>query len=181
MLQQILVFLISTLTFLYVSAILLRFLLALVRADFYNPLSQFLVQITNPILVPLRRYIPAAGKVDTASLVLAFFIKLIAAIIIALISSTSIDFFLLIIAVLADLMRAMVWIFMAAIIIQVVLSWVGNAYNNPLASLVNSLVEPILKPIRNIVPTIGVVDLSPLVAVLGLQVILMLLAGFPTI
>nr|HPQ96586.1 YggT family protein [Thiolinea sp.] len=70
-LQLIAIFLVSTLFSLYIGAVLIRFLLAWSRADFYNPLSQFLVRITNPVLVPLRRIIPAAGKLDTASLVLA--------------------------------------------------------------------------------------------------------------
>ena len=70
-LQNVGVFLVQTLFSLYIGAVLIRFLLALSRANFYNPLSQFLVKITNPVLVPLRRLIPAIGKLDTAAIVLA--------------------------------------------------------------------------------------------------------------
>lgn len=179
--QNIAVFLISTLFSLYIGAVLLRFLLALVRADFYNPLSQFLVKITNPVLVPLRRFIPPVGKIDTASLVLAFTLKLMAVILLMSIQGIDASFGDLLLAVLADLLRTVVWIFMIALIIQVIMSWVGNSYGNPMGSLLDSLTAPLLDPIRKFVPLIGMVDLSPLVAILLLQVVLIALSGFPNI
>lgn len=180
-LQNIAVFLISTLFSLYIGAVLLRFLLALVRADFYNPLSQFLVKITNPVLVPLRRFVPPVGKIDTASLVLAFSLKLIAVILLMSIQGINAGFGGLLLAVLADLIRTAVWIFMIALIIQAIMSWVGNSYGNPMGSLLDSLTAPLLDPIRKFVPLIGMVDLSPLVAILLLQVVLIALSGFPNI
>lgn len=179
--QNIAVFLISTLFSLYIGAVLLRFLLALVRADFYNPLSQFLVKITNPVLVPLRRFIPPIGKIDSASLVLAFTLKLIAATLLMSLQGVDAGVGGLLLAVLADLIRTVVWIFMVALIIQAIMSWVGNSYGNPMGSLLDSLTAPILDPIRKFVPLIGMVDLSPLVAILLLQVVLIALAGFPNI
>lgn len=180
-LQNIAVFLISTLFSLYIGAVLLRFLLALVRADFYNPLSQFLVKITNPVLVPLRRFVPPMGKLDTASLVLAFTLKLIAVILLMSIQGIEAGLGGLLLAVLADLLRTVVWIFMIALIIQAIMSWVGNSYGNPMGSLLDSLTAPLLDPIRKFVPLIGMVDLSPLVAILLLQVVLIALSGFPNI
>lgn len=177
--QNIAVFLISTLFSLYIGAVLLRFLLAL--ADFYNPLSQFLVKITNPVLVPLRRFIPPMGKIDSASLVLAFALKLIAASLLMSIQGLDAGVGGLLLAVLADLIRTVVWIFMVALIIQAIMSWVGNSYGNPMGSLLDSLTAPILDPIRKFVPLIGMVDLSPLVAILLLQVVLIALGGFPNI
>ncbi|TXH69068.1 MAG: YggT family protein [Thiothrix sp.] len=179
--QNIAIFLISTLFSLYIGAVLLRFLLALVRADFYNPLSQFLVKITNPVLVPLRRFIPPLGKIDSASLVLAFTLKLIAATLLMSIQGLDAGVGGLLLAVLADLIRTVVWIFMVALIIQAIMSWVGNSYGNPMGSLLDSLTAPILDPIRKFVPLIGMVDLSPLVAILLLQVVLIALGGFPNI
>lgn len=179
--QNIAVFLISTLFSLYIGAVLLRFLLALARADFYNPLSQFLVKITNPVLVPLRRFIPPVGKIDSASLVLAFTLKLIAATLLMSLQGVEAGVGGLLLAVLADLVRTVVWIFMVALIIQAIMSWVGNSYGNPMGSLLDSLTAPILDPIRKFVPLIGMVDLSPLVAILLLQVVLIALAGFPNI
>lgn len=180
-LQNIAIFLISTLFSLYIGAVLLRFLLALVRADFYNPLSQFLVKITNPVLVPLRRFVPPMGKLDTASLVLAFSLKLIAVVLLMSLQGINIGLGGLLLAVLADLIRTVVWIFMIALIIQAIMSWVGNSYGNPMGSLLDSLTAPLLDPIRKFVPLIGMVDLSPLVAILLLQVVLIALSGFPNI
>lgn len=180
-LQNIAIFLISTLFSLYIGAVLLRFLLALVRADFYNPLSQFLVKITNPVLVPLRRFVPPMGKLDTASLVLAFSLKLIAVVLLMSLQGINIGLGGLVLAVLADLIRTVVWIFMIALIIQAIMSWVGNSYGNPMGSLLDSLTAPLLDPIRKFVPLIGMVDLSPLVAILLLQVVLIALSGFPNI
>lgn len=179
--QNIAIFLISTLFSLYIGAVLLRLLLALVRADFYNPLSQFLVKITNPVLVPLRRFIPPMGKIDSASLVLAFTLKLISATLLMSLQGLDAGIGGLILAVIADLMRTVVWIFMVALIIQAIMSWVGNSYGNPMGSLLDSLTAPLLDPIRKFVPLIGMVDLSPLVAILLLQVVLIALAGFPNI
>ena len=179
-LQNIAVFLISTLSSLYIGAVLIRFLLALVRADFYNPLSQFLVKITNPVLVPLRRFIPAIGKIDTASLVLAFGLKLLAGILIFGLAGQGVNPWSLVVAVVVELLRSMVWIYMIALIVQAIISWTGNSYGNPLASLLNSLTNPLLRPVQRVIPTIGMVDLSPLVVILGLQVVLIVLAPFPS-
>ena len=178
-LQNIAVFLISTLFSLYIGAVLLRFLLALVRADFYNPYSQFLVKITNPVLVPLRRFIPPIGKIDTASLVLAVVLKLIAAILLINLLNWNLGFAAVLIGVVIDLVRTVIWIFMVALIIRAIMSWVGNSYGNPIASLLDSLTDPILEPIRKFVPLIGAIDISPLIAVVLLQVVLIALAGFP--
>jgi YggT family protein len=178
-LQNIAVFLISTLFSLYIGAVLIRFLLAYARADFHNPLSQFLVKVTNPLLVPLRRFVPALGKVDTASLVLAFVLKLIGVFLLAAIVGKGFDPGYLIPAALVDLLRTLIWIYIIALIVQAVASWLGNTHGNPVLSLLYSLTAPVLRPLRNIVPTIGAVDLSPLVAILLLQVCLIVLAPLP--
>ncbi len=180
-LQNIAVFLISALFSLYIGAVLVRFLLAYARADFHNPYSQALVKVTNPALVPLRRFIPAIGKVDTASLVLAFVLKLAGILLITAVMGQPFDLAYLIPAALVDLVRSVIWIYIVAMIIQAVMSWLGNTYGNPVASLLYSLTDPILRPIRKIVPLVGAIDLSPLVAILLLQVGLMLLAPLPGI
>ncbi|MEZ5537222.1 MAG: YggT family protein [Thiolinea sp.] len=178
-LQNIAVFLISTLFSLYIGAVLVRFLLAYARADFHNPLSQFLVKVTNPLLVPLRRFVPAIGKVDTASLVLAFVLKLIAVYLLSAVMGKGFNPAFLIPAAVVDLLRTLIWIYIIAMIVQAVMSWMGNAHGNPVASLLYSLTAPILQPLRKIVPTIGMVDLSPLVAILLLHVCLIALAPLP--
>ena len=174
-LQNISIFLISTLFSLYIGAVVIRFLLAYSRADFHNPLSQFLVKITNPVLVPLRRFIPAIGKIDTASLTLAFGLKLVGGFLILSLMGQQLNLGYMLIAAAADLARTIIWIYIIAMIVNAVMSWMGNTYNNPVASLLQSLTDPILRPIRRFVPLVSGIDLSPLVAILGLQVLLILL------
>lgn len=180
-LQNVAVFLISTLFSLYIGAVLVRFLLAYARADFHNPFSQFLVKVTNPVLVPLRRFVPAIGKVDTASLVLAYGLKLVAVLLIAAVLGQGFNIGYLLVAALVDLVRTMIWIYIIAMVVQAVMSWMGNTQGNPIASLLYSLTNPILRPLRKVVPMVGMVDLSPLVAIIGLQVCLILLDPLPKV
>ncbi|QTR45410.1 YggT family protein [Thiothrix litoralis] len=174
-LQNVGVFLVQTLFSLYIGAVLIRFLLALSRANFYNPLSQFLVKITNPVLVPLRRLIPAIGKLDTAAIVLALGLKVIQVLLLVALQGSDASLPVVLVYAVVDLLRTVINIYIFALIIQAVLSWVGNSYGNPLADVLHSLTDPLLRPIRNVVPTIGMVDLSPMVAILLLYVVLIVL------
>jgi YggT family protein len=174
-LQNVGTFLVETLFSLYIGAILVRFLLAWSRANFYNPLSQFLVKITNPVLVPLRRMIPAIGKLDTAAIVLALGLTIIQVLLLLGLMGRDASILNVVLYSVFELLRTVVHIYIFAMIIQAVMSWVGNTYGNPLADLLNSLTSPLLRPIRNIVPVIGMVDLSPMVAILLLYIVLIVL------
>ncbi|MEB4592493.1 YggT family protein [Candidatus Thiothrix sp. Deng01] len=177
-LQNVGVFLVETLFSLYIGAVLIRFLLAWSRANFYNPLSQFLVKITNPLLAPLRRLIPAIGKLDTAAIVLALSLMIIKVFLLLGLQGSGANPPVVLIYSVVELLKMVINIYIFALIIQAVLSWVGNSYGNPMADILNSLTDPILRPIRNIVPTIGMIDLSPMVAILLLYVALILLQSF---
>jgi YggT family protein len=168
-------FLISTLFSLYILAVMLRFLLGAVRADFYNPISQFLVRITNPLLIPLRKVIPSIGKFDSAAMILMIVLQLVAVTLVLLLRSQGITPAVLIIATLASLVSLLINVFMFAIIIQVIISWMNPGSYNPLSSLLHSLTNPLLRPIRHIIPPIAGIDLSPLFALIALQVLRMLL------
>ncbi|UOG92401.1 MAG: YggT family protein [Candidatus Thiothrix sulfatifontis] len=174
-LQNVSIFLVQTLLSFYIGAVLIRFLLALSRANFYNPLSQFLVKITNPALVPLRRMIPAVGKLDTAAIVLALGLTLLKFFLLDLLG---LHLGNIVIVSIADLLHTVVNIYIFALVIQAVLSWVGNSHGNPLADLLNSLTEPLLRPIRQFVPVIGMVDLAPMAAILLLYIVLIVLQSF---
>lgn len=172
------VFLVHTLFSIYLVIVVLRLLLAWVRADFYNPLSQFLVKATNPVLVPLRRIIPSIGSIDTASLILILGIKLLELMLLAMITGKAFAFSALLILALLQIVELVIWIFIFAIIIQVIMSWVSPGvqyYHNPAASLLHSLTEPLLRPVRRVLPPMGMVDLSPLVVTLCLYIILIVL------
>ena len=170
-----LVYLISTLTDLYVSAILLRLLLQWVRADFYNPLSQFLVKVTNPVLVPARRLIPSIGKLDTASVVVMLLLQLAQLVIINLISQTEYGFQFLLLFAMQKLLVTLLLTYFVLIIARVIVSWIANQSNHPLIPLVYQLTEPVLRPFSKLLPPIGGIDLSPLFALIALRFLLLLL------
>jgi len=168
-------FLINTLFSLYILMVMLRFILAVVRADFYNPVSQFLVKVTNPPLLPLRKLIPSIGKVDTSSLVLMLVLQMASFGLIALLRSGEISLGALVILSIAELVGLLLNVFLFAIFIQVILSWVNPGTYNPVVSLLYSITEPVLRPCRRLIPPMAGMDLSPLVALIAIQLAKMLL------
>lgn len=169
-----LTFLISTLISLYILAVMLRFLFQLTRADYYNPLTQFIVKITSPALRPLRRIIPGWGGLDVAALVLMLALQMLSVWLVFLLADRAIDPLNLLIVALAQLVDLAFSVFIFATLIQAILSWITPGTYNPVTSVLFSLTEPVLRPVRRFVPPISGFDLSPLVALLGLQVIRML-------
>ncbi len=167
-------FLISTLVGLYILIVMLRFLLGWVRADFYNPVSQFLVKVTNPVLVPLRRVIPALGRVDLAAIVLMLALQMLVLSLIAALRGVGFNLLALLLGSLAELVSLAFNVFIFAILIQVILSWINPGAYNPALALLYKLTEPILEPIRRRLPQMSGLDLSPLIALIGLQVLKML-------
>jgi YggT family protein len=168
-------FLISTLFGLYILAFMLRFLLGAVRADFYNPVSQFLVRITNPLLVPLRKVVPGIGKLDTAAVVIMLILQFLALTLIVLLRGNGFPLPALLLATVAELVALLLNVYMVAIIVQVIISWVNPGSYNPVTGLLYSLTEPVMRPIRKLLPPLSGIDLSPLFALIGLQVLKMLI------
>ena len=169
------IYLISTITDLYVTAILLRLLLQWVRADFYNPLSQFLVKITNPVLVPARRIIPSIGQLDTASVVIMLLLELAQLVAISLISKTDFGFQFLLLFAMRKLLVTLLLTYFVLIIVRVIVSWIANQSRHPLIPLIYQLTEPVLRPLNKLLPRLGGVDLSPLFALIALRFLLLLL------
>ncbi len=169
-----LVFLIQTLFGLYAAAVLLRFLFQWVRADFHNPVSQFIARITSPLLNPLRRVIPSGGKADLASLVLAWLVKAAELLLVLSISFGSFNPLGALLWAIPELIDLAFGIFIWAIIIQAILSWVAPGNYHPAARLVDQLVEPLMAPARRMIPPIGGLDLSPMAVIIGLTVLRML-------
>lgn len=167
-------FVISTLFSLYILVVMLRFLLQRVRADFYNPLSQFVVKVTNPPLRPLRRVIPGFGGIDVASLVLMLALQLLALFLLFSLRGMEVGLPTLLALSVAELVELAFNIFIFSIIIQAVLSWVNPGSYNPVSSILYSLNEPLLRPVRRLLPPISGLDLSPLLVIIGLQVLKML-------
>jgi YggT family protein len=168
-------FLISTLIGLFITAVMLRFLLAMVRADFYNPLTQILVKLTSPALKPLRRLIPGFGGIDIASLLLMLALQMLALTMITLLRGVALNPVSLLLWSIAELLGLLFNIYMFSILFQVVLSWINPGAYNPAVSLIYSINEPLLAPARRLIPPLSGLDLSPVVVLLGLQLAKMLL------
>lgn len=171
------VFLIQTIFGLFILAVLLRLILQIVRADFHNPLSQALVKITNPVLVPLRRFIPGTGGFDMASVLLIITLKLIELTLTSLLTTGGIIISQLLLLTLAELLSLILWFFTISIIVQVILSWVNPNSYNPVASLLYSVNEPILGPARRLIPAMGGLDLSPMIVLIIFQLIRIILVN----
>ncbi len=159
------IFLIDIIFQLYATALLIRLLLQWVRADFYNPVSQFIVKITNPPVIPLRKIIPGFAGIDIATLLLAF---LVLAIKTMLVYQTIEPLAVGIIAIGQTLILA-ISIFLYSIIIQAILSWVNPDPYNPIVALLNSLTFPVLKHFKRLVPPISGMDISPIFAIITLM------------
>jgi YggT family protein len=170
-----LVFLINTLFSLYILAIVLRFLLQWTRADFYNPISQFLVTITHPPLKILRRYIPAVGKIDTSSIVLALALQMLADFSILALKGVMVSIAALVVLSFSQLVSLLINVFVFAVFARAILSWFDPGNYNPASSLLHSLTEPLLGVCRKVIPDLGGIDLSPLIALVALQLAKMMI------
>lgn len=176
-------FLLTNLFDLYIMIALTRFLLQLLRADFYNPVSQFVVRATTPVLKPLRRVIPGYGGIDNASLVLIAVLVLAKLVVWGYLEYQALIFlqplpFLILFVKSAAL--TVINYFTLILIVGAIMSWVVQGYH-PVASVLFQLAEPILAPVRRILPAMGGIDLSPMVVILGLYFlkILFQLNGIP--
>ena len=159
-------FLVQTVTNLYLLTILFRFVLQQVRADFYNPFSQFIVTVTNPVIVPARRVIPSIGRIDTATLVVLVVLQcLVTWLLLAMLGAAiTLEIFARFVAL--RLITLTLWFYMISIFIYSILSWFAQAGYSPIAMLLGQVVGPVLRPVRRILPPISGFDLSPLVVLL---------------
>ncbi len=165
------VFIIKTLGSLYLLIVLMRFILQLVRANFYNPLCQFIVKATQPLLKPLRRVIPSMFGLDMSSLVLALIVQMVLIAVILALKGFMVDFVLLVPWALIALFSLFLNILFYAMIISVILSWVAPGSHNPGAELVAQITEPVLAPFRRIIPNLGGLDISPIFAFIVIQLL----------
>ncbi|MDH3280574.1 MAG: YggT family protein [Gammaproteobacteria bacterium] len=168
-------FLIETLLGLYILIVLLRFMLQWARADFYNPISQFIVAVTNPPLLPLRRLIPGLFGIDVASVVLLLALVMLKVYLLAWLAGAHPNLVGVLVLAVGDLLKLVVYVFMFAIFVRVILSWVAPRSYHPGVNLVVSLSEPLMAPARRLLPAIGGLDLSPVFAFLFLGLTLRLI------
>ena len=157
--------------------LIVRVWLQLVRADFYNPLSQFVVKVSNPLVIPFRKIIPGFGGVDVATIVLAFIVASLKFVLIPLINGAGINIVSALILGALYLIKQTGVLLFIIMLIMALMSWVVQGYNSTQV-IFQQLTDPVLRPIRNIVPVIGGLDLSILAAFLLLNVINILLSGW---
>ena len=170
------VFLVSTLFGMYILAVMLRFILQMVRADFYNPVSRFIVKITNPALKPLRRFIPGFAGIDMASVLVMLILQMLEFFIITLLRNfPTPDILGLTLYAFVELITLGFYIFLFSIFILAILSWINPGQYNPINNLLHQITEPVLRPARKILPPMSGMDLSPMVAMVGLWLVKLLL------
>lgn len=168
-------YLIGTLLDLYITAVMLRVLLQAVRADFYNPVCQFLVRLTNPALLPLRRLIPSIGRIDSAAILLMLALELLSVWVASRLGGAELGAAGLVVFSVTKLLATLLMTYFFLIIAEVILSWVATSARHPVVPLVYQLTEPVLRPFRRFIPPIAGLDLSPVFALIAIRFLLHLL------
>ncbi|KZZ43129.1 MAG: YggT family protein [Saccharospirillaceae bacterium] len=169
--SQVGMLLINTVGSILLLIVMLRFLLQLVRADFYNPISQFIVKATNPVLIPLRRVIPGFGGLDIASLVLAYGVQVIFMAGALLVMGYGLPWANIVVWSLVAIFALIIKVYFWGMLITVIASWIAPNSYNPALILINQILEPVIRPIRQKMPDMGGLDLSPIIILLGIQIV----------
>jgi len=166
-------FLINVVFGFFILMIMLRFLLQWARADFYNPISQFIVKLSDPMLKPFRRIIPGLGGVDVASIVLLLSLKFIELLLTLLLNGAPFHLLVLLILTVTSLITLCLYVYIFAIIIMAVASWISPGGYNPVLTLIEQLIVPVMRPVRKRMKPVSGMDLSPLVVLLILNLLVM--------
>ncbi len=169
-------FIIETFANLYLLLLLLRLWLPILRADFHNPIAQGILRFTSPLVVPLRRLIPAIGRIDTATIIVALLIQFGALVaILAIVGQAGLVLSERLVPVIVTAVIKLVILsnnmFFFAIFIKIILSWVAPHNINPITMLLTTISEPVLRPFRRLIPLIGGLDISPIFAIVLLQAV----------
>lgn len=172
------VFIINAFTSLYLLVLLLRFWLPLLQADFRNPLAQGILRLTSPVVVPVRRVVPPLGRLDTATVLVAFVIQYVTVFLLLMIVGQTAGIVPIAVTAVVKLVVLSVNLFVYAIFIRVILSWIAQGSYNPATAIITTLTEPVLRPFRRILPAMGGFDLSPILAIILLLAVTIVINGF---
>jgi len=168
---QALTFLVQVAFGLYILAVLLRLLMQWARADFRNPVARLVLRVTDPLVVPLRRVVPGIAGIDLATVLLALALQALELVVLGLLLGRVPGPAGLAVGSLAALAGFVIQIYTVTIIVEAVLSWVAPGAGHPIAWLLTQLNAPVLRPFRRLVPSVGGIDLSPLAALIVLQLV----------
>ena len=172
------VFIVNTVTSLYLLVLLLRFWMPLLQADFRNPLAQGILRLTSPLVVPVRRIVPPLGRLDTATVLVAFVIQYVTVFLLLIIVGQTAGFVPIAATAVVKLVVLSINLFVYAIFIRVILSWVAQGSYNPATAIITTLTEPVLRPFRRVLPAMGGFDLSPILAIILLLAVTIVMNGF---
>jgi YggT family protein len=159
--------------------VLARFILQMVRADFYNPISQMFVKVTNPMLRPLRKIIPGVFGLDMAAIVLLLILQSIELAITHTIAGIGLhNPILFAIEAIGTLITHACWLYLICIFIVIIMSWINpGAYQHPLVQIAMQITNPLMKPVRKILPPMGGIDFSPILALIIIYAVMYLIAA----
>lgn len=169
-----LIFLVDTFAQLYLMTFLLRIILQLIRADFYNPISQFIVRVTNPLVVPARRLLPRMRRIDLPTLIVLILLQLIVSALLITMRGGVPDPYLLGWLTVFRLIQLTIETYLICTFIYVILSWLAQASYSPFAMFLGQIVEPVLRPVRRLLPHVGGLDLSPMIVIILLYALSLL-------
>ena len=169
--NEMLIIILKTITDVYSGMLVIRLLLQLVQADFYNPVSQGIVRICSPLVNPIGKVLPTLGRLNTAALLAAILVKWSFYVAVTAFSGIlSVEVLAFLALAIFELLRLLIEIYFWGILILVIFSWVGTP-SHPAALLVNQIISPYMRPFRKYIPSIGMIDISPMVAIFTLMII----------
>jgi YggT family protein len=166
-------FLINTLFDLYLFVFIMRIILVYTGANYFNPFTQFIVKLTDFLVVPLRRLIPNMGRIETSSILLILILEILKFYLVSSLSFGNPNVIGIIILALSDMLKLLIMTFFYAIILQAILSWI-QPYA-PINRILHQITAPIMRPLQRIIPPVGGFDISPIPALIGLQLLIILL------
>ena len=159
-----------------VSLVVVRVLLQLVRANFYNPICQFVYKATNPVLMPLRKVIPAWRNLDIAGIALAWLVTALKLVLLYATVGQTLGVLGLAVLALADLNDFVLLLYIVLVLARVVISFAGADSYHPIVPPILQLTEPVMKPFRRLLPNVGGLDFSPVVVLLAITLARVLIA-----
>lgn len=162
-------FLVQTLLGIILFVALLRFWMQWVRADFRNEIGQFVITVTNPVIIPLRKIIPSIGSIDSATVVTCYLLALIKGFVFLAMRGIQADPLAIAVLALGELIEAAIYLLLIAVIVKIIASWISPRSYHPVVSLAHSISEPIMAPARRLLPPIAGIDFSPILVILFLQ------------
>jgi YggT family protein len=170
-----LIYIIEAFSHLFLMILLLRFWLPWFGADFRNPIAQGILRLTSPLINPVRRFVPSLGRVDTATVVIAFAIQCLTIMTVLKLRGFVLSIGMIALISLFELASLTLLLFMFAIIVRIILSWIAPQTYNPATALLATITDPLLRPFRRIIPPLGGFDISPIFAIILLGALNVLL------